>query len=167
MQPHRSGRICRKISKQGGQNKPAIYPPSTLLAADSSTEPETPRASIGLIRIQGDYVAGGPYGISEAPGGSVVGALALGSDDITDVEMDVSAKHLRIYRNNGRWLVRDLGSTNGTYITQEPGKPELDISSGAPTELSPGSRLRLGKHTVFVAVATIPPSRNGPPHQRC
>ena len=56
--------------------------------------------------------------------GVEIGALALGPDDINDVEPDVSGHHLRIWCNEaGRWCVQGLGSSNGNsrWIAGEDG----------------------------------------------
>jgi DNA-binding NtrC family response regulator len=45
--------------------------------------------------------------------------VSLGKDPVNDVALDdpfVSARHLRIEARDGRWLVSDLGSTNGTWV---------------------------------------------------
>ncbi len=47
-----------------------------------------------------------------------------------------SARHARIYPENGEWFVEDLGSTNGTFTETER------ISS--PIRLEDGSSLRIG-----------------------
>ena len=47
--------------------------------------------------------------------------------DQHDREAKVSRKHARILRQNGEFLIEDLGSTNGTYINRGrrllPGSP--------------------------------------------
>jgi DNA-binding NtrC family response regulator len=48
------------------------------------------------------------------------GGLAVGKDVANDLAVDdpfVSARHLRIEPGRGTWLVVDLGSTNGTFIS--------------------------------------------------
>jgi pSer/pThr/pTyr-binding forkhead associated (FHA) protein len=54
----------------------------------------------------------------------------------------ISELHARISERNGSWLVEDLGSTNGTYLNQQ--------KVTAPTEISPGDRIRVGKTTLEV-----------------
>jgi DNA-binding NtrC family response regulator len=46
-------------------------------------------------------------------------AVSVGKDDANDITLDdafVSARHLRIERRGAAWRVRDLGSTNGTWL---------------------------------------------------
>jgi pSer/pThr/pTyr-binding forkhead associated (FHA) protein len=47
-----------------------------------------------------------------------------------------SARHARIYPENGEWFVEDLGSTNGTFFGQQ--------RLAVPTRLEVGSTLRIG-----------------------
>lgn len=49
----------------------------------------------------------------------------------------VSVQHTRLTPRDGRWLVEDMGSTNGTWINQE--------KIIAPTVLTPGAKLRIGR----------------------
>ena len=48
----------------------------------------------------------------------------------------VSRRHARIYPYDGRVAVQDLGSTNGTYVNNQP--------IGAPREIVAGDRVRVG-----------------------
>ena len=64
------------------------------------------------------------------------------------LEPSVSQRHAQVRREGRRWLLRDLGSTGGTYI----GERRLD---GA-TELSHGDRVRLG-NVAFYFVVDLPP----------
>lgn len=99
------------------------------------------------------YVIGGPYTVSSLPQGSVVGALALEDGAITNVGLDVSARHLHIYKQNDAWYARDLGSANGTHLTRSSDGTYLDISAGMPIELHPGDCVHLGSSTNFAVVA--------------
>src|SRR4051794_34242942 len=53
-----------------------------------------------------------------------------------DHDHQVSRRHARITAQAGRATVEDLGSTNGTYVNEQP--------IHAPRALSPGDRLRAG-----------------------
>src|SRR3954468_10666712 len=53
-----------------------------------------------------------------------------------DADTQVSRRHARITAQGGAAVVEDLGSTNGTYVNEEP------IHS--PRTLAPGDRVRIG-----------------------
>jgi len=51
-----------------------------------------------------------------------------------------SSRHARIYPDGDRWMVEDLGSTNGTVV----GSQQIT----APTPLAVGSQVRIGRTTL-------------------
>lgn len=55
---------------------------------------------------------------------------------ITVDDTFVSQLHARVFARDGRFLVEDLGSTNGTYLNRQ--------KVGGPMVLSPGDRLQVG-----------------------
>ncbi len=85
-------------------------------------------------------------------------AVTVGKDpsnDIVLLDPFVSARHLRLERRQGRWRLRDLGSTNGTFLGGVR-VTEAEIPPGAPltlgdTEivLEPAADLRPGRATAF------------------
>jgi DNA-binding NtrC family response regulator len=83
-------------------------------------------------------------------------SLTLGKDPSNDVVLSdpfVSARHLRLERRDGRWRLRDLGSTNGTLL------------SGvrvAEAELPAGSPLTIGDAEVVLESAGEARSRPPP-----
>ena len=98
--------------------------------------------------------AGGAGGRSGRPGTLVVtagplagttlplrdSAVTIGrGPDATLVLEDqfASGRHARLYPEDGRWLVEDLGSTNGTYLDS--------AKVGAPTPVAPGVPIRIGQ----------------------
>lgn len=48
-----------------------------------------------------------------------------------------SGRHARLFPQDGRWWVEDLGSTNGTRLGRSP--------VTAPTPVEPGQQLRIGR----------------------
>src|SRR4051812_25053700 len=53
-----------------------------------------------------------------------------------DTDTQVSRRHARISVQNGQVVVEDLGSTNGTYVNDQP--------IGSPRALTPGDKVRIG-----------------------
>lgn len=54
--------------------------------------------------------------------------------DVNDPTKTVSAKHARISRVNGQWIIEDLDSTNGIYLVAEDGTEEELLKVGEVTE---------------------------------
>jgi pSer/pThr/pTyr-binding forkhead associated (FHA) protein len=46
-----------------------------------------------------------------------------------------SGRHARIFSDNGRWVVEDLGSTNGTYLGQQRLTRPQPITVGQPIRI--------------------------------
>ena|SRR5438067_8518540 len=70
--------------------------------------------------------------------------IDIGRDPSLQVHLDsdtqVSRRHARVSAQNGVAVVEDLGSTNGTYVNEQP--------LSAPRQINPGDRIRVGL-TVF------------------
>jgi pSer/pThr/pTyr-binding forkhead associated (FHA) protein len=67
------------------------------------------------------------------------GPVDIGREPTMPLHLDdgqVSRRHARVSPHDGRAVVEDLGSTNGTFVNDQP------IHS--PRELSPGDRVRIG-----------------------
>lgn len=130
--------------------------PTTPEAADlvdaSRLAGETDELTLGLIRVEDGFVVGGPYWLDrDEP--CEVGALALGEGAVTDVGAAASGVHARIWRDtDGRWLVEDLGSTNGTEHVFAGGEKRCALEPGHPAELGAADELILGGDTTFVVV---------------
>ena len=68
----------------------------------------------------------------------VSGGATLGRGDV-EIRLDdpfASARHARISREGHVLVIEDLGSTNGTYLNEEP--------LGGPQPLHAGDRIRIG-----------------------
>ena len=73
------------------------------------------------------------------------GTLQIGRAPTCQIRLDdnyISQLHAKISDRNGAWVVEDLGSTNGTYLNQR--------KVTAPTEISAGDRIRVGKTVLEV-----------------
>ncbi len=84
-----------------------------------------------------------------------------GSSDLQfdpEHDLDVSARHAAVFRQGPTFVVRDLGSTNGTWVNGER------IRSDRPLE--PGDRIRLGSRgpeVEFGFTELMPPPAPAPP----
>lgn len=122
----------------------------------------TTEVTLGLLRMVGGAVKAPLHALSTKPEGTVIGALAMGADDISDVDRDVSRRHLRLWREGGRWWAQGLDSTNGSTLISgddrtvrliEP--PRQDRTPGAtypPVEILNSDILCLGATTRFLVM---------------
>lgn len=138
-----------------------VSSPELFVAGSAPVCEEEPAGPIGLARIRGGRIAGAPRWIAPGMCPVEVGALACGPHDVTDVEADVSARHLLIdYGSDGEapggWLVQDLHSTNGSMLVDAESGEERVLEPGVPVPLRPGDELVLGAATRFVVLEGAP-----------
>lgn len=109
---------------------------------------------MGLVRVSEGYLTGDIHWVNPVGEGTVIGAMATGAADISDVEGDVSAEHARVSWDAERscWLLRDLGSTNGTRLVSGASGEEKLLDPGEAAELYPGDEITLGTSTTFVVM---------------
>ena len=103
-----------------------------------SDEPVRPNLSPGeaLLVVQQGPTAGQSFRVDKV-------LTTIGRDPASDVFLDdvtVSRRHAEIHRSYGGFLIRDVGSLNGTYV----GSDRADEA-----ELTRGERVRIGRF-VFV-----------------
>lgn len=134
-------------------------PASSALADPAPGEKDLPRKrpvpSLGLLRVADGYVTGSIWWVDPAGEGCVVGSLATGVADLTDVQADVSSRHLRVWREGDAWWAMDLGSTNGSWLTPA-GEGRVRLESGVRRQVRPADELTLGAGTSFVLVEGLP-----------
>lgn len=139
---------------------PRVSTPVSSALADSTPgekglPQERPVPSLGLLRVAGGYVTGSIWWVDPAGEGCVVGSLATGAADLTDVQADVSSRHLRVWRDEDAWWAMDLGSTNGSWLTPAGGE-RVRLEPGVRREVGPADELALGAITAFVLVEGLP-----------
>lgn len=132
-----------------------------------SADPREQAQALGLLRMVGGLASGDLHWVQPLSDGVEIGALALGPDDINDVEPDVSGHHLRIWCNEaGRWCVQGLGSSNGTVLISGEDGSETVVEparAGAsacaePVEVHAGDELVLAGSTRFMLIEGMPES---------
>jgi hypothetical protein len=115
------------------------------------TDRAAPYDATGLYDASADFVDHGEDGfeprllVERAPGHESGSAYeipdrgaTLGRGDV-EIRLDdpyASAHHARISREGHVVVIEDLGSTNGTYLNEEP--------LSGPQPLHPGDRIRIG-----------------------
>ena len=109
----------------------APAPPKPKAATPRAAKPDK-SAARKLVVVDGD-LAGTTITLAAEP-------ITIGrADDSTVVLTDdyVSTRHARLVPAEGKWLVEDLGSTNGTYLDRQR------VTSPTPVPL--GTPIRVGK----------------------
>ena len=99
--------------------------PESRVTADAPRESVPPSAGLSLLW------SGGVVRLQEAP-------VTIGANPDNQVVLQdrfVSAFHCRVFSQAGSWRVKDLGSTNGTYV---------DGTRTSESEVGAGARIRIG-----------------------
>lgn len=79
------------------------------------------------------------------PGANIFPEVDLSKYDPTT---KVSRKHAQIRRDGAKYVVEDLGSSNGTFLVRESTEP-LRLKKGEVRELISGDKIRLGDTTLL------------------
>lgn len=136
------------------------------LVGDEAPRPQATSAAhetrLGLVRLVNGAFRPPIHELSCDPAGTIIGCLPNGPHSIADVDADVSRQHVRIWREDGRWLVTDLNSTNGTrvisgadksvHIIAGPQAESREPSASEPFELRNSDILCLGSTTRFLVM---------------
>ena len=152
-QPYRAFRLADDFARA----KLSGYFHTKTDADGPAPVPAAPReTSMALVRERNGVGDSRFYQLD--PSGTEIGAFSDGPSDISEVELDVSAPHLRIWREDGRWYCEGLGSTNGTTIVSTDGRvsvvepPKRERARDwrpEPHELFSADLICLGAHTCF------------------
>lgn len=103
--------------------------------------PDPPRRSRRIPRQIVVHSETGPPRVVPLSGTGVIVGRGAGADVVID-DVYTSDEHAELLPDNGSWSVRDLGSTNGTFLN--------GAKVTRPTPLAAGDQLRLGKTRVEV-----------------
>ena len=111
---------------------PASSDATSMYAAAAGVEPEPngfePRL---LVERAPGHESGVAYDLPESGA-----TLGRGDVEIQIEDPFASSRHARITRQGNVLMIEDLGSTNGTYLNEEP--------LSGPQPLHPGDRIRIG-----------------------
>ena len=125
------------VDLYGGRRRTAS-PPRPAVAAPPSATSRRSRKIPRQIVVHGQ--TGAPLVVRLGGRGVVVGRG--GSADVVLDDVYVSDEHAEVLPDEGGWSIRDLGSTNGTFLN--------DAKVMRPTQLAAGDQLRLGKTRIEV-----------------
>jgi pSer/pThr/pTyr-binding forkhead associated (FHA) protein len=85
----------------------------------------------------------------------VIGRQAAGAGSLGN-DIEISRQHARIASGpDGRYLIEDLGSTNGTYVNGR--------AVESPITLETGDRIEMGASALIVQVSAPPPTPRSTP----
>jgi pSer/pThr/pTyr-binding forkhead associated (FHA) protein len=97
-------------------------------------KPTKPRKGTpGKLVVTQGSLSGTKVSLTQAP-------VTIGRAPDSTLVLDddyASSRHARLFPDNGRWLVEDLGSTNGTYLDRQ--------RVSGPTPVPLGVPIRIGK----------------------
>lgn len=119
---------------------------------ESSAPPPGSAAAAEKLRLK--VVEGNAAGsVIQVEDELVIGRQAGGPGDLGS-DIEISRQHARIASDaDGRYVIEDLGSTNGTFVNGRPVE--------APTGLEAGDRIELGASAMIVQVMA-PTPRSSP-----
>lgn len=92
----------------------------------------TPRANQATLTVQGGARDGMTLLLTVTP-------FTLGrepSNDVNALDATVSRHHAVIWGSSGRWILRDLASTNGTYVNRRRITGECQLHDGDVVRLA-------------------------------
>jgi pSer/pThr/pTyr-binding forkhead associated (FHA) protein len=113
--------------------------PARPAAAPAGRQPKAPKAprpkrgTPGKLVVTQGSMSGTKVPLTDSP-------VTIGRAPDSTVVLDddyASSRHARLFPDNGRWLVEDLGSTNGTYLDRQ--------RVNGPTPVPLGVPIRIGK----------------------
>jgi hypothetical protein len=117
------------VPATSGASTHAVAPPPSAPVDDDS------EAASRLVVLTPPIVAGQVF---ELQAETTIGRASNCAVVIDDAR--VSKVHARIFQHDGRWMVEDLGSTNGTLVNDQI----LDHLEN----VGPGDRVQVGEHVM-------------------
>lgn len=130
-------RTAHAVSVEVTAPRRAAAPPRPGVA----TKTEPPRRSRRIPRQLVIHRESGAADVVALSGAGVILGRGGGSDVLVE-DIYISDEHAEVLPDNGSWSVRDLGSTNGTFLN--------GAKVTRPTPLAAGDQLRLGKTHIEV-----------------
>jgi pSer/pThr/pTyr-binding forkhead associated (FHA) protein len=97
--------------------------PGGVVRDQGGDSPATTLSDLGLANLSGGLAATWTDMDGTAHKRKFRTRFRVGRDERCEIQLDsrqVSRTHAEIYPDDGVWWVRDLGSTNGTFVDGEP-----------------------------------------------
>ena len=113
------------------RQQPRSKPPQPAKPAKPGRSGRTSRAAPQQLLVTAGDLAGTSMGLADQQ-------ITIGrADDATLVLTDdyASSRHARLFPQDGRWIVEDLGSTNGTYLDRQKVTQPTPVPVGVPIRI--------------------------------
>ena len=123
---------------------------------EMSDQPASPGGGGERDKLRLKVASGNAAGtVIEVEDELVIGRQAAGAGSLGN-DIEISRQHARIASDaDGRYLIEDLGSTNGTYVNGR--------AVESPVALETGDRIEMGASALVVQVSTPPPTPRSTP----
>ncbi|WP_029150631.1 FHA domain-containing protein FhaB/FipA [Microbacterium indicum] len=118
----------------------AVDPDARTVMTDVQ-RPQTPASSAPAIPSRIVITSGPKQGL-EVPLGTESLTIGRSSDAGLVIRDDyTSSHHARLVNNRGQWMIQDLDSTNGTFLSGQK------VSPSTPLAVTPGAPIKVGATT--------------------
>ncbi|GGD27446.1 FHA domain-containing protein [Microbacterium faecale] len=136
------GRV-RRLPESSAPSPPAAAPAAPVDNHAETVAHDMPRGSASSGSDIGRVViTSGPRAGLEIPLGTDPLTIGRSSESGLVIRDDyTSSHHARLIRYDGRWMLQDLDSTNGTFHDGER------VTSGSPVAIRPGAPIKVGATT--------------------
>ena len=129
----------------------------TVISAAAMPEDVQADVLLGFVRVVDGRIKAGANMHVLDPEGTELGLLPKSKHVVADVGEDVSRRHAYVWREDGVWRIRDLCSTNGTWVLSGSTGEETRVESDrdASVEIFPTDIVRLGTTTSFMVLPVL------------
>lgn len=123
----------RQLTSTRRRRPEPAAPPAGAPVPVAGGYPQQPRRSAGPSRL---VVVAGPLTGTTIP--LTTSAILIGRAPSCTLVLDddySSSRHARIFPQGGQWFVEDLGSTNGTFIGEQPVQGIVPLAPGVGVQI--------------------------------
>lgn len=109
----------------------AVKQPKAPKAPKPVKQPKPGKRVPGRLVVTHGSLAGTTVSLAQSP-------VTIGRAPDSTLVLDddyASSRHARLFPDNGRWLVEDLGSTNGTYLDRQRVTGPTPVPMGVPVRI--------------------------------